>query len=129
MHRISVKHIKYGFPRSVRIYVSWTLADKGVCRMVDVHATADNIKDVLIACEIVRFTDRCDECPFKDELCFTEETFEHIVTNISAEDMEKLLILAEEAKEDEHERNKTKYEREWEAYADKWNDRRCDPDE
>lgn len=97
--------------------------------MVDVQTTTDNIKDVLIACEIVRFTDRCDECPFKDELCFTEETFEHIVTNISAEDVEKLLILAEEVKEDEDERNKTKYEREWEAYADKWNDRRCDPDE
>ena len=97
--------------------------------MVNAQTITDNIKDVLIACEYIRFADRCDECPFKAELCFCDESFEHIVMNISAEDVEKLLILAEEVKEDEDERNKSKYEREWEAYADKWNDRRCDPNE
>lgn len=88
----------------------------------------DNLNELIIGCEVIRDNSKCDKCPLKDD-CLEECTFEHIAYKVTADAIEQLIFLADEITEEEEERNKTEYDRTWEAEADYWNDRRCDPDE
>ena len=67
-----------------------------------------------------------DKCPLKDD-CLEECTFEHIAYKVTADAIEQLIFLADEITEEEEERNKSEYDRRWEAEADYWNVRRCGP--
>ena len=85
------------------------------------------ISELIIACEVVRDAERCSRCPLKDD-CLEECTFEHIAYKVKVDAIEKLIDMADRITEDEEERSKTEGQRRWEAEAEYWNLRRCDPD-
>lgn len=94
---------------------------------VDAKAIYDSISELIIACETIRNASRCDRCPLYKE-CLVDSTFEDIAYKVKPEAIRKTFHLADDITEDEEERAKTEDDRAWEAEADYWNDRRCDPD-
>ena len=96
--------------------------------MIVANEIYDRLGELIVCCETVRDVCKCDECPIK-ETCLEESTFERVANRIKVANLKKLINMADEITEEEEERNKTEYDRTWEAEADYWNDRRCDPDE
>lgn len=88
----------------------------------------DRIRETIIACEVIRDASKCDKCPLKDD-CLEDCTFEHIAYKVKVDRIEKFIFMADQITEDEEEASKSEEQRRWEAEADKWNDRRCDPDD
>lgn len=88
----------------------------------------DRLGELMVCCEVVRDVCKCEECPIR-ETCLEESTFERVSTRVKVNGIRKLIAMADEITEEEEERAKTEEERKWEAEADYWNDRRCDPDE
>lgn len=88
----------------------------------------DRISETIIACEVIRDASKCDKCPLKDD-CLEECTFEHIAYKVKTDAIEKFIFMADEITEEAEEASKSPQQRRWEASADYWNDRRCDPDE
>ena len=86
------------------------------------------ISELIVCCEVVRDASKCDKCPLKDD-CLEDCTFEHIAYKVKTDTIEKLIEMADDIEEEEEERAKTESQRRWEAEADYWNDRRCDPDD
>ena len=82
----------------------------------------------MACCETVRDACKCDGCPIR-ETCLEESTFERVATKVKVDSIRKLIAMADEITEEEEERAKTEEQRRWEAEADYWNDRRCDPDD
>lgn len=85
------------------------------------------LTELLIACEVVSDAGRCEECPFLED-CFIDCTFSRIAGKTTAEGIHKFISLAEEITDAQQEASKTDEERRWEAEADYWNVRRCDPE-
>ena len=89
-----------------------------------------SITDLAVCCETIRFNGECERCPLYDtETCLCDGTFTLTASKINAEIINKIICLADECTETEAERAKTAFDRKWEAEADYWNDRRCDPDD
>lgn len=87
----------------------------------------DRLGELMACCETVRDVCRCDVCPIR-ETCLEESTFERVSYKVKVTNIKKLIEMADEITEEEEERAKTEEQRRWEAKADYWNDRRCDPD-
>lgn len=84
------------------------------------------ISELIIACEVVRDADQCSRCPLKGD-CLEDCTFEHIAYKVKVDAIGRLICMADRITEDEEELNKTEEQRRWEAEAEYWNLRRCDP--
>ena len=95
--------------------------------MVDAKAIYDNITDLIVACETVRRADRCGDCSLK-EVCLIDSLYEEVAYKAKPNTIRKLIHLADDITEAEEEQNKTEEQRRWEAEAEEWNLRRCDPD-
>lgn len=95
---------------------------------------SDSLAELIVACEVIRDFDAdkeynaCRICPLKDH-CLEEVTFEHIAYQVKQDSIDLMLNMAEVITERLEEREKTEFDRKWEAEADYWNDRRCDPDD
>lgn len=87
----------------------------------------DRLGELMACCETVRDACKCDICPIR-ETCLEESTFERVSYKVKVANIKKLIEMADEITEEEEERAKTEEQRRWEADADYWNDRRCDPD-
>lgn len=74
-------------------------------------------------CDTIAWYDKCDECPMREK-CPDENYYE-----LSDEQAELIRDFAEEVLEEEEQNNMTEEERRWQAKADYWNDRRCDPED
>ena len=96
--------------------------------MIVANEIYDRLGELIVCCETVRDACKCDECPIR-ETCLEESTFERVANRVKVANLKKLINMADEITEEEEERNKTEYDRRWEAEADYCNDRRCDPDE
>lgn len=83
------------------------------------------LQNVSIACETIRRVRQCRGCPL--EKCLEYDTFEEFAEAISADAMEKFFILADDITDAEEEQSKTEEQKRWDAEADEWNVRRCDP--
>lgn len=94
----------------------------------------NSINDLIVACETIRQYDAekeynaCRVCPLKDH-CLEEVTLECIAYHVDVNSINMMLCMAEAITERLEERAKTEEQRKWEAEADYWNDRRCDPDD
>ena len=88
----------------------------------------DRLSELMALCDTVRDAYKCDECPIKD-MCLEESTFEKVSTKVNVTHINKMIDMADAITEEEEERAKTEEQRRWEAEADYWNDRRCDPDD
>lgn len=89
----------------------------------------DSIGELIMACETVRGADRCDKCPIgASQHCLEECSFETVAYKVTVKQIEQLIYKADEITEAQEEAEKTEAERAWEAEADYWNDRRCDPE-
>lgn len=88
----------------------------------------DRISELIVCCEVVRDASKCDRCPLKDD-CLEDCTFEHVAYKVKTEAIKKLIEMADGIEEEAEERAKTEEQRRWEAEADYWNLRRCDPDD
>ena len=94
----------------------------------------NSINDLIVACETIRQYDAdkeydaCRVCPLKDH-CLEECTLECIAYKVDANSINLMLNMAEVIAEKNAEKEKTEEQRRWEAEADYWNDRRCDPDD
>ena len=88
----------------------------------------DRLGELIACCDTVRDADKCNKCPLK-EMCLEEESFERVANKVKIAQIRGLISLADAITEDEEENSKTEYDRKWEAEAEKWNLRRCDPDE
>lgn len=102
--------------------------------MVAAKKICDSINELIVACEVIRGFDAdkdynaCRLCPLKDH-CLGYCSFEHIAYEVKQDSIDKMLNMADAITERLEERAKTEKERKWEAEADYWNDRRCDPDD
>lgn len=83
------------------------------------------LQELSIACEVICEAEKCRMCPLKD-CCLVD----YSILDISVDEVaiSRMLCMAEIITEREEEKQKTEAERAWEAEADYWNDRRCDPD-
>ena len=94
----------------------------------------NSINDLIVACETIRQYDAdkeydaCRVCPLKDH-CLEECTLKSIAYKVDVNSIDLMLNMAETITERLEERAKTEEQRRWEAEADYWNDRRCDPDD
>ena len=94
----------------------------------------NSINDLIVACETIRNYDSdkeynaCRICPLKDH-CLEEVTLECVAYKVDVNSINLMLSMAEAITERLEEKAKTEEQRRWEAEADYWNDRRCDPDD
>lgn len=86
----------------------------------------DALTEVSLACETIRRADKCKACPFNGK-CINEVEFEDFVARATIGSLEKFIRLGEAIIDAEEEAGKSEAQRKWEAEADYWNDRRCDP--
>ena len=84
--------------------------------------------EVAIACDTI-CPDNCEECPLYDNGCVDDVTFKTAVNELTTEKVRQMITLADEITEAQEEASKTEEEKRWEAEADYWNDRRCDPED
>lgn len=96
--------------------------------MVSAKNIKDGIAELIIACEVIRDYKACLSCPMLEH-CLEECTFEHIAYIAKTNDIQAMLNKAETITEIIEEKSKAERDRRWEAEADYWNDRRCDPDD
>ena len=88
----------------------------------------DGLVETSLACETICRHEKCKVCPCKN-YCINDVEFIDFVRKLNVHDLQRLIFMAETLTEAEEEANKTEEQRRWEAEADRWNDRRCDPDE
>lgn len=88
----------------------------------------NSISELIIACEVIRDACKCGACPLREH-CLEECTFEHIAYQAGVGDIRLCIDMADNINEESEESNKTEHDRKWEAEADYWNLRRCDPDD
>lgn len=102
--------------------------------MVAAKKIHDSISELIVACEVIRSFDAdkgyhaCRVCPLKDH-CLQDCSFEQIAYEVKQDSINLMLNMADTITERLEERAKTEKQRKWEAEADYWNDRRCDPDD
>lgn len=93
---------------------------------------ASDIKKALAelstACETICRADKCHKCPLED-ICFEDYSIVDTINKLDDALIAKMLEMAEDITERQEEAEKTEEQRRWEAEADYWNDRRCDPDD
>ena len=87
----------------------------------------DGLIETALACEVIRRAEKCDKCPLKN-ICIEDLSFEDFVAELKVDILEKFIFMAEEITEDEEEASKSEEQKRWEAEAEKWNLRRCDPE-
>lgn len=133
-HRTRSQHGNRGICNPIHIYGSRTPDDGKRGRGMGVAKRIHNsINDLIVACETIRNYDAdkeydaCRVCPLKDH-CLEEVTLEAIAYHVDVNSINLMLNMAETIAERLEERAKTEEQRKWEAEADYWNDRRCDPD-
>lgn len=101
--------------------------------MVAAKRIYDSISELIVACEVIRAYDAdkeydaCQVCPLKEH-CLEDCTFEHIAYHVKQDSIDLMLNMSEFLTERLEERAKTEEQRKWEAEAEYWNLRRCDPD-
>ena len=92
---------------------------------------AHNIRQALLelsaACEVISRADKCKICPLKD-LCFEEYNIVDTVLKMDDTLISRFICMGEMITERQEEAEKSESQKRWEAEADRWNDRRCDPD-
>ena len=86
------------------------------------------LDEMTMACETIRSAERCAMCPLKGS-CLDDMPFTVVAYEAEAKAIERFLCMADRVTEAQEEAEKSEYDRKWEAEADYWNDRRCDPDE
>lgn len=91
------------------------------------HQIKQALAELSIACEVISEADKCKMCPLKD-LCMTEYSIVDTVNKMDDTLISRFVCMAEMITERQEEAEKSEYDRRWEAEADRWNDRRCDPD-
>lgn len=127
-HRTRNQYGNRAICHSVRMYGSRTSdADKRGDGMV-ANEIYDRLGELMACCETVRDACKCDVCPIR-ETCLEESTFERVSYKVKVANIKKLIEMADEITEEEEERAKTEEQRRWEAEAEYWNLRRCDPDD
>ena len=89
--------------------------------------TKKALEELALACEVIRNEYECHRCPFEGS-CLEDLTFNCVSYKATPEAINEMLKVADEITEEQEEEAKTEEERRWEAEADYWNDRRCDPD-
>lgn len=85
------------------------------------------LEELAVACETICGAGRCKMCPLKD-ICFDDYSIVDIAAKSDSVAISRMTCLADIITDETEEAEKTELERKWEAEADKWNDRRCDPD-
>ena len=88
----------------------------------------DGLVETSLACETISRHEKCKACPCKD-YCINDVEFVDFVAKLNINDLQKLIFMGETLTEIEEEASKTEEQRRWEAEADRWNDKRCDPTE
>ena len=86
------------------------------------------LEELAVACETICGAEKCKMCPLKD-LCFDDYSIVDIVNKVDEVAIARMTCMADIITERQEEAEKSEYDRKWEAEADYWNDRRCDPDE
>ena len=125
---------KRGYIHPIRAYGYRTPRIKWGDGMTVAKRIHNSINDLIVACETIRNYDSdkeydaCKVCPLKDH-CLEEVTLEAIAYHVDVNSINLMLNMAETITERLEERAKTEEQRRWEAEADYWNDRRCDPDD
>jgi len=93
---------------------------------------AHNIRQALlelsVACEVIGRADKCKMCPLKD-VCFEDFSIVDAVSKMDDTLISRFICMGEMITERQEEAEKSESQKRWEAEADKWNDRRCDPTE
>lgn len=88
----------------------------------------DRLCEMMACCETVRDAYKCDECPIREH-CLEDCTFERVVTKVKTEDIDKLIVMADEITDAEYEAQKTEEQKRWEHDADEWLLRKAEYDE
>lgn len=89
------------------------------------HDIRKALQEMAIACEVIQSAGKCKVCPMKND-CFEDVNLVDMKLDEAA--ISRMLCMAEMITERQEEAEKTEYDRRWEAEADRWNDKRCDPD-
>lgn len=88
----------------------------------------DGLVEVSLACETISRAEKCKACPCK-EYCLYDVDFTDFVAQLTMNDLRRFITMGEIITEQQEEASKSEEQRRWEAEADRWNDRRCDPSE
>lgn len=91
------------------------------------HEIRQALAELSVACETICGADKCEICPLKD-LCVTEYSIVDTVNKMDDVLIARMTCVAEIIADQQEEAEKSEGQRRWEAEADYWNDRRCDPD-
>lgn len=92
------------------------------------HEIRQALAELSVACEVICGAEKCKICPLKS-VCFADYSIVDTVNKMDDVLIARMLCMAEIITERQEEAEKTEEQRRWEAEADEWNDRRCDPDE
>lgn len=87
----------------------------------------DALDELAFTCGVITRAEKCEKCPLKAD-CLMDYSILDTVRKIPGDSLQTMLDLAELLTDREIEAEKTEEQRRWEAEADYWNDRRCDPD-
>lgn len=94
---------------------------------MDAQTIVKAIDELVLSCEVIRKSENCKMCPLS-EICLGEHSIVDIADEMTTVLISWMACMAETITERQEEAEKSDYDRKWEAEADYWNLRRCDPD-